>query len=79
MDGSDARRSVADCGGCAPLAARVGLAMLPVMDRCPNHSRITTENVFVLKLFQYSPAEQSVYRHEAPEHCTEWSGLAVSY
>ena len=46
MDGSDARRSVADCGGCAPLAARVGLAMLPVMDRCPNHSRITTEYAF---------------------------------
>ena len=32
MDGSDRRRTVADCGGAAHLAARVGLAMLPVMD-----------------------------------------------
>jgi hypothetical protein len=32
MDGSDPRRSVADCGGCAHLAATIGLAMAPIMD-----------------------------------------------
>jgi hypothetical protein len=32
MEGSDPRRSVADCGGCAHLAATIGLAMAPIMD-----------------------------------------------
>lgn len=32
MEGSDARLSVAGCGGSAHLAATVGLSMLPIMD-----------------------------------------------
>jgi hypothetical protein len=32
MDGSDPRRSVADCGGSSHLAATIGLAMAPIMD-----------------------------------------------
>jgi hypothetical protein len=32
MEGTDPRRSVASCGGCAHLAATIGLAMAPIMD-----------------------------------------------
>jgi|LakMenEpi03Aug12_release.lakeMendotaPanAssembly.Ray.scaffolds.fasta_scaffold3139572_1 serine/threonine protein kinase len=43
MEGSDSRLSVANCGGCARLAAVVGLAMLPIMDSIHRQRKAYTD------------------------------------